>query len=96
MMEPKWVISMKVLRVERRDVQQLHDRPGVDQVVPVDVCAPGCPPGRDPDARHLHRSTRRSRPGNWFGAAPRPEAVPVSSSNNETASTPASPSGADG
>ena len=28
MMEPKWVISMGVLRVDRRDVQQLRDRAG--------------------------------------------------------------------
>ena len=33
---PRWVISMG-LRLQRRHVQQLRDRAGVDHVIPADV-----------------------------------------------------------
>ena len=44
MAEPKWVVAFGVCASTGGFYQNYHAMPGADQVIPVDVYIPGCPP----------------------------------------------------
>ena len=83
MMEPKWVISHGRLRqlaaacsTTTRIVQ------GVDQVVPVDVYAPGCPPGPETLIHAIVTLHEKIRDGEIF-TPPRGDRAPAPASHVE-------------
>lgn len=85
MMEPKWVISMGVCASTGGMFNNYALVQGVDQIVPVDVYAPGCPPTPETllhAIEHLHQiiedgSLLRRRADTGGGAGVRIAEVPA-------------------
>jgi NADH-quinone oxidoreductase subunit B len=68
MMEPKWVISMGVCASSGGMFNNYAIVQGVDQVVPVDVYAPGCPPGPETLIHAIGTLHEKIRNGEIFAA----------------------------
>jgi NADH-quinone oxidoreductase subunit B len=70
MMEPKWVISMGVCASSGGMFNNYALVQGVDQIVPVDVYAPGCPPGPETLIHAINTLHEKIRDGELTRRAP--------------------------
>ena len=89
MMEPKWVISMGVCASTGGMFNNYAIVQGVDQIVPVDVYAPGCPPGPETLLHAINTLHEKIRAASSPAAGAR---APACTSSSATASPATSPS----